>query len=54
ALLTGLSFAAFGKELLPVFTKLMRNKKLLWSPRICLVWLLWLILVGWVLYALFA
>ena len=53
ALLTGLSFAAFGKEMVPFVSKFIRNKKLLWNPAICFIWLIWLILIGWALYVLF-
>ncbi len=53
ALLTGLSFAVFGKELLPFVSKIMRNRSILWSPRTWLVWLIWLVLIGWALYTIF-
>jgi len=53
ALLTALSFAVFGKEMLPFAGKLIRNKRILWSPRAWFVWLIWLILIGWALYTLF-
>ena len=53
ALLTGLSFAAFGKELLPFISRLMRNKSILWSPRALLIWLIWFVLIGWALYTIF-
>ena len=53
ALLTGLSFAIFGKEMIPFMGKLIRNKKILWSPGACFVWLIWLVLIGWAVYALF-
>ena len=51
ALLTGLSFACFGKELVPMFTKMFKAKGL-WK-KIWLIWLVWLALFVWVLLALF-
>ena len=53
ALLTALSFAIFGKEMLPFASKLIRNKRILWSPGAWVVWLIWLVLIGWALYVLF-
>ena len=53
ALLTGLSFAVLGKELLPFISKIMRNRSILWSPRIWFVWLIWLTLIGWAVYTMF-
>ncbi len=53
ALLTALSFAIFGKEMLPLLTKLMRNKKILWSPGAWFVWIIWLVLIGWAVYTIF-
>ena len=54
ALLTGLSFVVFGKELLPLVSKIMRNRSILWGPRTWFIWLIWLALVAWTLWALFA
>lgn len=53
ALLTALSFTIYGKELIPWMTKLIRNKKILWSPRAWFVWLIWLVLIGWAVYTIF-
>jgi len=53
ALLTGLSFAIFSKEMLPLIGRIMRNKRILWSPGTWFVWLIWLVLIGLSLYVLF-
>jgi len=53
AILTALSFTIYGKELIPWMTKLIRNKKVLWSPRAWFVWLIWLVLIGWAVYTIF-
>ena len=53
ALLTGLSFAIFSKEMLPLIGRIMRNKRILWGPGTWFVWLIWLVLIGWALYVLF-
>ena len=52
ALLTGLSFAVFGKELILPWGRIMRNKKILWSPGAWFVWIIWLVLIGWAVYTL--
>jgi len=52
ALLTGLSFASYGKEALAFGTKIMKDKnmwKKAWLPAV-----IWLVLAVWALYALFA
>lgn len=52
ALLTGLSFAAYGKEVMALGTKIMKDKdmwKKAWLPVV-----IWLVLAVWALYALFA
>ncbi len=51
ALLTGLSFAFFAKELMPLFNKIFK-KGLLWK-KTWLVWLIWLALFVWALVAMF-
>ena len=53
ALLTALGFTIYGKEMLPFVGKLLRNKKVLWSPRAWFVWLIWLVLIGWAVYTIF-
>jgi len=53
ALLTALSFTLFGKETIAWANKILKNKKILWSPGAWFVWLIWLVLIGWALYALF-
>ena len=50
ALLTALSFTIFGKDLIPWMAKIIKDKKLLWSPRAWFVWLIWLVLIGWAVY----
>ena len=52
ALLTGLSFAVFGKELMLPWSRIMRSKKILWSPGAWFVWIIWLVLIGWAVYTL--
>lgn len=52
ALLTALSFTIYGKEMLPWIGRLLRNKRVLWSPRAWFVWLIWLVLIGWAVYTL--
>ena len=52
ALLTGLSFSLFAKEMLPFVSKLIRNKRILWSPGAWFVWIIWLVLIGWAVYTL--
>jgi len=53
ALLTALSFTIYGKDLIPFASKLIRNKRVLWSPRAWFVWLIWFVLLGWAVYTLF-
>jgi len=53
ALLTALSFTIYGKEMLPWIGKMIRNKRILWSPRAWFVWLIWLVLLGWAVYVIF-
>lgn len=53
ALLTALSFTIYGKDLIPFASKLIRNKRVLWSPRAWFVWLIWLVLIGWAVYTIF-
>ncbi len=50
ALLTALSFTIFGKDLIPWMSKILKDKKILWSPRAWFVWLIWLVLIGWAVY----
>ena len=52
ALLTALSFTIFGKDLIPWMAKIIKDKKILWSPRAWFVWLIWLVLIGWAVYTL--
>ena len=52
ALLTGLSFAAYGKEAMAFGSKMLKDKnmwKKMWLPVV-----IWLVLAVWALYALFA
>lgn len=52
ALLTGLSFAIFSKEMIPWMGRIIRSKKILWSPGAWFVWIIWLVLIGWAVYTL--
>lgn len=51
ALLTGLSFAFFAKEMVPFMNKIFKSKTL-WK-KTWLVWLIWLALFVWVLVSMF-